>query len=169
MSCSLWKGWRSSAYYPPLWSNLSFCAYILKFMNSYPVSNKYVYSAFVLKTNHVNQNFQQVVSAAAEKLEQRRRGWTTEEDKKMKIFNLPKVNKAFFNSSSYFESSYDMDFSLCYVISSCDLFEESCTGCRLILEYDSCSDLFPSLRKFICHTLTFVWRGRGGGWVGFHF
>ena len=33
------------------------------------------------------------VSAAAEKLEHRRRGWTTEEDKKIKIFNLPKVKK----------------------------------------------------------------------------
>jgi len=72
------------------------------------------------------------VLSAAEKVEHRRRGWTTEEDKKMKIFNLPKVNKAFWNSSSFFESSWGMDFSMCHVISGCDLFEDrSCTGCRM--------------------------------------
>ena len=91
----------------------------------------------MLKTNHVTQTFQQAVSAAAEKLEQRRRGWTTEEDKKMKIFNLPKVKKAHFNSFESFELSYGIDYMMCYLISGCDSFEDSCTGCRLILEYDS--------------------------------
>ena len=75
------------------------------------------------------------MSAAAEKLEQRRRGWTTEEDKKMKIFNLPKVNKAFRNTSWFFENSYVMDFKLCLVISSCNYMEDDlCNGCRLILQ-----------------------------------
>ena len=75
------------------------------------------------------------MSAAAEKLEQRRRGWTTEEDKKMKIFNLPKVNKAFRNTSWFFENSYVMDFKLCLVISSCNYMEDDqCKGCRLILQ-----------------------------------
>ena len=90
----------------------------------------------------INQLYQQEVSAAAEKLEQRRRGWTTEEDKKMKIFNLPKVNKAFYNSSSFFESSYGTNFMLCNVISSCDVFEEQCKGCRLIFKI-----YFPSFTR----------------------
>ena len=50
------------------------------------------------------------VSAAAEKLEHRRRGWTTEEDKKIKIFNLPKVKKAYFNRFESFERVYDNGF-----------------------------------------------------------
>lgn len=71
------------------------------------------------------------VLAAAEELEQRRRGWTTEEDKRMKIFNLPHVNRAFFNNFDLFNFSYSFDLSLCSQIKECDIWEDDdCTGCR---------------------------------------
>ena len=81
------------------------------------------------------------MSAAAEKLEHRRRGWTTEEDKKMKIFNLPKVNKAFWNSFESFEHSYDFGL-LCYQIEDpyCGFdreMDERCKDCRLVLKLSS--------------------------------
>ena len=97
----------------------------------------------VQNTNNITRN--QVVSAAATELEHRRRGWTTEEDKKMKIFNLPKVNKAFSNSWDFFKKCYGtdewtsgMDYSLCYCLSkfNCELRNEewnneNCKDCRL--------------------------------------
>ena len=97
------------------------------------------------------------MSAAAEKLEQRRRGWTTEEDKKMKIFNLPKVNKAFRNTSWFFENSYVMDFKLCLVISSCNYMEDDqCKGCRLIFQKDT-QIHFPSFIRIFAQNHCFVY------------
>ena len=81
---------------------------------------------------------QQEVLDAAEKLEHRSRGWTSEEDKRMKIFNLPKVNKAFYNNFDFFKNCYGTDYSLCYCLSkfNCELrnesWNESCKGCRLV-------------------------------------
>ena len=80
----------------------------------------------------------QEVLAAAEELEQRRRGWTTEEDKRMKIFNLPHVNRAFFNNFDLFNFSYSFDLSLCSQIKECDIWEDDdCTGCRWSFSFPS--------------------------------
>ena len=49
------------------------------------------------------------VQAAADSIEQQRRGWTTEEDKKEKILNLPQVKSALeiFGDSNYGRSVID--------------------------------------------------------------
>ena len=92
----------------------------------------------------------------------------------MKIFNLPKVNKAFRNTSWFFENSYVMDFKLCLVISSCNYMEDDlCNGCRLILQkrqllrsIELPSQEFWTKSLFcICHLSTFVWiPSLGRGW-----
>jgi len=65
----------------------------------------------------------------------------------MKIFNLPKVNKAFRNTSWFFENSYVMDFKLCLVISSCNYMEDDqCKGCR---KEDLAAQLAPGANKSI--------------------
>ena len=72
--------------------------------------------SFHIKT-HLRAKHQQyqVVAAAATELEHRRRGWTTEEDKKLKIFF--NVRKDFFNHFGHFEHLYDFGF-LCDRINS---------------------------------------------------
>ena len=54
------------------------------------------------------------VQAAADSIEQQRRGWTTEEDKKEKILNLPQVKSAIalFTGSEYGQSVIDSYFEI---------------------------------------------------------
>lgn len=112
------------------------------------------------------------MSAAAEKLEQTRRGWTTEEDKKIKIFNLPKVNKAFDNNFDFFKNCYGtdewtsgMEYSLCYCLSkfNCELRNESwnnesCKDCRFVfLQMNSLSPIKRLIRFMRRDQLTNHW------------
>ena len=82
------------------------------------------------------------VSAAAEKLEQGRRGWTTEEDKKIKIFNLPKVKNAYFNSFESFERVYDNGF-------------DWSIGCPYVLKIGLSFCHQPL--AYICHARPYIW------------